>query len=47
MAGDKFMLGIDFSQPRSKQEACGLSARNTDLIQKFKEKRDSNYISQD
>ena len=44
LAGDKFMPDMHLRQPEITYSACGLSTKNKDRIQKFKETGDSRYI---
>ena len=41
LAGDKFMPEVHLRQPRFAYSTCGPSARNKEIIQKFKETGDS------
>ena len=46
LAGDRFMLEMHLRQPGFTYSACGQFPKNKERIQKFKETRDSGYISQ-
>ena len=44
MAGDKFMAELHLRQLRFTSSACGLFIKHHEMIQKFKETSDLNYI---
>ena len=44
LAGDKFMLDMNFRQPGFTYSVCGPFTKNKRRIQKFKETGDSRYI---
>ena len=44
LAGDKFMPEIHLKQPQFTYSACGPFTRHEEIIQKFKETGDTNYI---
>ena len=44
LAGDKFMPEMHVRQPQFLYSACGPFTKNKEIIQKFKETGDTNYI---
>ena len=44
LAGDKFMPEIHLRQPQFTYSACGPFTKHEQIIQKFKETGDTNYI---
>ena len=44
LAGDKFMPEMHLKQPGFTYSACGSFTKNKEIIQKFKETGDTNYI---
>ena len=47
VGGDKFMPKIHLRQPQFTYSACGLFTKHEQIIQKFKETGDTNYIYMD
>ena len=45
LAGDKFMPEMHLKQPGFTYSACGPFTKNKERIQKFKETRDTSYVS--